>query len=94
LARSSAAAAPTAPRRNNRVTDDYGTVAGGLKNKAGDDTGTTGDRRYATVGGGFDNTANGGNAIVAGGFSNNSFGQSPLTFCFEARTAGGEMKTG
>lgn len=54
----------------NRVTDDYGTVGGGLKNQAGDNAGTTSDRLYATVGGGARNTASGFYATVGGGWWN------------------------
>ena len=51
----------------NRVTDDYGTVGGGVLNQAGDDAGTTSDAAYATVGGGFWNIANGEEATIGGG---------------------------
>jgi hypothetical protein len=51
----------------NKVTDDYGIVAGGTDNQAGDDGGTTFDGRYATVGGGHSNTASGAYGTVGGG---------------------------
>lgn len=54
----------------NRVTDDWGTVSGGLGNVAGDDAGTTGDANYATVGGGLNNTASDVYATVGGGLDN------------------------
>jgi hypothetical protein len=54
----------------NRVTDDFGTVAGGRDNRAGDNAGTPQDRRFATVGGGQDNTASGEYATVGGGGQN------------------------
>lgn len=54
----------------NRVTDDYGTVSGGLNNQAGDGSGTTFDRAYATVGGGSSNTASGLFAAIPGGEDN------------------------
>ena len=54
----------------NRVTDDHGTVGGGLGNQAGDNAGTTADRPYTTVGGGFKNTASGQLATVSGGANN------------------------
>lgn len=53
-----------------RVTDDFGTVAGGNHNRAGDNAGTTSDAPYATVGGGFANAATGYAATVAGGSNN------------------------
>ena len=52
---------------NNRVTDSYGTVAGGQGNRAGDGLGTASDRTGATVGGGLLNTATGAEATIAGG---------------------------
>ncbi len=58
----------------NRVTDNYGTVGGGLNNRAGDNAGTTSDQPYATVGGGVGNTASGYAAIVGGGYENTANG--------------------
>jgi len=54
----------------NRVTDDYGVVAGGYNNQAGDNTGTVTDRSYAAVGGGYNNRASATYATVSGGESN------------------------
>ena len=69
----------------NRVTDNYGTVGGGMNNQAGNadaDTtntpyatvgggyGNTASATYATVGGGAYNTASGSNATIGGGFNN------------------------
>ncbi|MBI4672115.1 MAG: hypothetical protein HY741_10675 [Chloroflexi bacterium] len=54
----------------NRVTDDYGTVGGGMNNQAGDNAGTTSDTVGATVGGGASNTAGELYATVSGGGSN------------------------
>jgi hypothetical protein len=54
----------------NRVTDAYGTVAGGYANVAGDDAGLVLDNTFATVGGGRRNTASGGWSTVAGGRQN------------------------
>ncbi len=59
----------------NRVTDNYGTIGGGLFNQAGDDAGTTSDRSYATVAGGQQNTARGEWSTVGGGRSNSAGGQ-------------------
>jgi len=58
----------------NRVTDDYGVVAGGRRNQAGDDAGTTSDRWFATVGGGWQNTASGVGSTISGGVSNTASG--------------------
>jgi hypothetical protein len=54
----------------NRVTDAYGTVAGGYNNRAGDDAGTQIDTPFATVGGGNQNVAGETYATVGGGSSN------------------------
>ena len=54
----------------NRVTDDFGTVGGGIFNQAGDGAGTTDDRSSATVGGGYQNTASGVESTVGGGSHN------------------------
>jgi len=51
----------------NMVTDDFGTVAGGIGNRAGDNFGTTSDRSGATVGGGQTCIASGGASTVSGG---------------------------
>ncbi len=59
----------------NRVTDNYGTVAGGYNNRAGDNAGTTSDRTYATVAGGDSNIASGQYGAVGGGQNNSASGQ-------------------
>lgn len=41
----------------NRITDDFGTIAGGRNNRAGDGLGTTVDADFAAVGGGSSNKA-------------------------------------
>ena len=58
----------------NRVTDSYGTVAGGGNNFAGNANGDTMDAIYATVGGGLNNTASGPYATVGGGGPNDASG--------------------
>ncbi len=58
----------------NTVTDDYGTVGGGVDNQAGDHAGTTGDSVYATVSGGYSNDAMGRGSTVAGGDNNTASG--------------------
>jgi hypothetical protein len=60
--------------QTNQVTDDFGTVSGGVDNQAGDDGGTTSDKTGATVGGGSTNTASGSLATVGGGTSNTASG--------------------
>jgi len=72
--------------QTNRVTDDYGTVAGGYSNVAGDNGGGTSDRRYATVGGGAGNTASGEYATVGGGGGNTASG-------YLTTVGGGHMNT-
>ena len=54
----------------NRVTDNYGTVSGGIDNQSGDNIGTVFDARFATVGGGQSNIASAEYATVSGGRSN------------------------
>jgi hypothetical protein len=62
-------------KAGNRVTDHYGTVAGGRNNRAGDSAGTIDDRLYATVAGGALNVASAFGAAVLGGFFNVASGQ-------------------
>jgi hypothetical protein len=71
---------------NNRVTDDYGTVGGGVANQAGDGAGTTSDALHTTVGGGYDNHASAHYATVGGGVTNRAGGQS-------ATVSGGQYNT-
>jgi len=54
----------------NRVTDNYGTVGGGLGNRAGNNAGSAVDGLGATVGGGANNTASGYIATIGGGSNN------------------------
>ena len=56
----------------NRVTDAYGTIAGGYANRAGDNAGTVTDADAATVGGGRANVASGHLSTVSGGESNSA----------------------
>ena len=56
------------------MTDDWGTIGGGLHNRAGDSAGTLGDSIYATVAGGASNTASGWASIVPGGLGNTAGG--------------------
>lgn len=56
----------------NRVTDNYGTVSGGVNNQAGDNAGTADDAYYPTVSGGRSNEASGQYTSIGGGYSNKS----------------------
>ncbi len=56
--------------RPNKVTDNYGTVGGGVDNQAGDNDGTVADATYATVSGGLENKASVEFATVGGGNDN------------------------
>jgi hypothetical protein len=58
----------------NHVTDNYGTVGGGIGNQAGDNAGTTSDASVATVGGGAYNIASGDHSAVGGGGYNEASG--------------------
>ncbi len=58
----------------NRVTDNGGTVGGGVSNTAGNSSGTLEDAFYATVSGGLLNTAGGEYTTVGGGFINSATG--------------------
>jgi len=58
----------------NRVTDNHGTVGGGVDNQAGDNAGSTDDAALASVGGGEGNTAGGYAATVGGGYHNTATG--------------------
>jgi hypothetical protein len=58
----------------NVVTDDFGSIGGGLGNRAGDAAGTTSDKRHATVGGGSSNVASGWGSTVGGGVGNDAGG--------------------
>ena len=78
---------------NSLVTDDYGTVAGGLGNQAGDGLGTTSDKTYATVGGGYSNIAGGGAATIGGGYDNTANGWRGTVAGGEANNASGDHAT-
>lgn len=62
----------------NIVSDDFGTVSGGLANTAGNNSGSIGDAKYATVGGGNHNTASGIASTVPGGINNRAAGTASL----------------
>ena len=58
----------------NRVTDNFGTVAGGASNRAGNATGVLDDAEMATVGGGESNSASGRLSTIAGGQDSSASG--------------------
>jgi hypothetical protein len=59
----------------NRVSDQSGTVGGGIANIAGSDDGDNGSAEFATVGGGAANGASGEYATVGGGLGNQASDQ-------------------
>lgn len=59
----------------NVVSDDFGTVGGGLNNLAGNTNGDLTDVSYATIGGGYLNVAGGSASTVGGGMGNTATGQ-------------------
>jgi hypothetical protein len=75
----------------NTITDDAGTVSGGIGNTAGDNAGTTSDNTAATVGGGNNNTASGTSATVAGGGTNTASGSAATVGGGNANTAAGDF---
>ena len=77
----------------NVVTDDYGTIGGGVGHQAGDNAGTTEDAWYATVGGGYWNTASATVATVGGGSSNEAIARSSTVCGGESNTASGYYST-
>ena len=82
-----------APNGSNRVTDDYGTVSGGINNRAGDDAGNTFSTDSATVGGGNSNTASGNNSTVSGGKGNTASNARSTVGGGEGNTASGSYGT-
>jgi hypothetical protein len=60
--------------RENRVTDNFGTIGGGYGNQAGNDNATVDDADFATVGGGVGNDALSSRDTVAGGIYNEASG--------------------
>lgn len=77
----------------NRVTDVYGTIAGGYDNQTGDNTGTLIDSPFATVGGGWINTASDYASTVAGGDSNTASGDYSTVAGGVYNTASGTSST-
>jgi hypothetical protein len=50
-----------------KVTDNGGTIGGGVYNQAGDGDGNLTDATYASVAGGFHNVASGASSAIGGG---------------------------
>lgn len=67
----------------NRVTDRFGTIAGGVNNQVGNDLGMIDISDLATIGGGGDNAAHGWASTISGGYSNT------ITNTANAATIGG-----
>jgi len=78
---------------HHHVTDNYGTVGGGLNNQAGDNAGTTEDKPYATVGGGVGNIASGYYATVAGGHNGTANADETTVGGGRGNAASGERAT-
>ncbi len=71
---------PMFPLTNaNRVTDDFGTVSGGIDNTAGDDDADPSSAFFPTIAGGAFNIASGFGATVGGGTVNTASGSSNAT---------------
>ncbi len=79
--------------QTNRVTDNYGTIGGGVGNQAGDPAGLPFDNPYATVGGGYANTASKGDATVGGGGNNTASGYDSTVGGGQANIASGSEST-
>jgi len=74
----------------NRVTDHFGTVAGGYNNQAGNNAGAIDDAPHAFVGGGGSNTANSFYAAVVGGWGNVAGGDNAAIGGGQSNTASGD----
>ena len=81
---SGGSASVTAP---NRVTDDFGTVGGGLNNRAGNGAAGSLDSCCATVSGGAGNRADGEYSSVAGGSGNTAGGDYSFAAGYVANAA-------
>lgn len=85
--------------KGNRVTDNYGTVAGGWDNLAGDEDGSNTSSQFSVVGGGASNVASGMSAVVSGGVGNRALsdrsvvggGLNNLADDFAATVGGGQI---
>ena len=77
----------------NLVTDNWGTVSGGIGNQAGDNAGDIDDHEFATVSGGILNTASGEESTVGGGYANISSGSYSKVGGGNHNTASGNYAT-
>jgi hypothetical protein len=77
----------------NRVTDHYGTVAGGYNNRAGNDDADPGNVWWATVGGGIHNPASGHASTVGGGGGNAANGSRSTVGGGYINSASGNLST-
>ena len=77
----------------NRVTDVYGTVAGGENNQAGDGDATINNAPHTSVGGGFSNTANNFVSTIGGGSQNTASGYAATVGGGQRNTASGQDST-
>jgi len=71
----------------NKITDNYGTIAGGEGNIAGDDSLLVVDAVHATVGGGYGNVAGGSYSTVPGGRENTATGVKSLAAGYKAKAS-------
>jgi len=77
----------------NLVSDDFGTVGGGVLNRAGNSNLATSDAVYATVSGGDANTASGIASTVSGGGDNIASEQGSTVSGGISNTASGQQAT-
>jgi trimeric autotransporter adhesin len=77
----------------NRVSDDFGTIGGGLNNQAGDNTGDFLSAPAATVSGGSGNKASGDAATVSGGWGNTASGRQATVGGGTGNIASGDYST-
>lgn len=77
----------------HRVTDNYGTIGGGLGNVVGDDDPNPTNSAGATVAGGSNNTASARNSAVGGGIGNEATGNSSVIAGGNVNSAQGRFAT-
>lgn len=77
----------------NIVTDQYGTIGGGVGNQAGDGDTDPANKLYTTVSGGANNIASGDNATISGGYGNSADGFLSFIGGGTMNSASGEKST-
>ena len=77
----------------NVITDNYGTIGGGIANQAGNASTSITDATHATVGGGRDNAAGGMHSTVGGGQNNQVSGDNATIAGGRGNIAIGEYAT-